>query len=130
MYETPLFIFVSVQSGIECSGTFPRSKSECKIERCRYRRVDFSYKSQCEVGFLYDYNKVKRVNSITVDMQNALLKEVLDAALKGTGFKAEIENDMIIIKEAVAKDEKKEVRIAGKVMDEKKIPLPRCCNCD
>lgn len=31
---------------------------------------------------------------------------------------------MIIIKEAVAKDEKKEVRIAGKVMDEKKIPLP------
>lgn len=81
-------------------------------------------KSQCDMGFLYDYNKTKSVKNITVKMQNALLSEVLTKALKGTGFIAEIENDMIIIKE-VSKDEKKEARtIKGKVTDHKKEPLP------
>lgn len=81
-------------------------------------------KSQCDMGFLYDYNKVKTVNNITVKMQNALLSDVLVSALKGTGFIAEIENNMIIIKEA-PKDEKKEARtIKGKVTDHKKEALP------
>lgn len=81
-------------------------------------------KSQCDMGFLYDYNKVKTVNNITVKMQNALLSDVLVSALKGTGFIAEIENNMIIIKEA-PKDEKNEARtIKGKVTDHKKEALP------
>ena len=81
-------------------------------------------KSQCNMGFLYDYNKIKTVNNITVKMRNALLSEVLVNALRGTGFIAEIENDMIIIKEA-PKDEKKEAKtIMGKVTDHKKEALP------
>ena len=81
-------------------------------------------KSQCDMGFLYDYNKIKTVNNITVKMQNALLSEVLVNALRGTGFIAEIENNMIIIKEA-PKDEKKEAKmITGKVTDHKKEVLP------
>lgn len=81
-------------------------------------------KCQCDMGFLYDYNKIKTVNNITVKMQNALLSEVLVNALKGTGFIAEIENNMIIIKEA-PKDEKKEAKtITGKVTDQKKEALP------
>ena len=81
-------------------------------------------KSQCDMGFLYDYNKIKTVNNITVKMRNALLAEVLVNALRGTGFIAEIENDMIIIKEA-PKDEKKEAKtIMGKVTDHKKEALP------
>ena len=81
-------------------------------------------KSQCDMGFLYDYNKIKTVNNITVKMQNALLSEVLVNALRGTGFIAEIENNMIIIKEA-PKDEKKEAKtIMGKVTDHKKEALP------
>lgn len=43
-------------------------------------------KGQCDMGFLYDYNKIKSVKNITVNMQNALLSEVLVNALKGTGF--------------------------------------------
>ncbi len=81
-------------------------------------------KGQCDMGFLYDYNKIKSVKNITVNMQNALLSEVLVNALKGTGFVAEIESNMIIIKEA-SKDEKKEARtIKGKVSDQKKEALP------
>ncbi|KIO43321.1 MULTISPECIES: SusC/RagA family TonB-linked outer membrane protein [Sanguibacteroides] len=121
----PLCLFLLVFNlGLNAAVHSQDQRVSVKLKDAGIEELISAIKSQCEVGFLYDYNKVKRVNSITVDMQNALLKEVLDAALKGTGFKAEIENDMIIIKETVAKDEKKEVRIAGKVMDEKKIPLP------
>ena len=63
-------------------------------------------KSQCDMGFLYDYNKTKVVKNITVSMQNALLSEVLTQALKGTGFIADIENNMIIIKEAPLNQQK------------------------
>ncbi len=80
-------------------------------------------KSQCDMGFLYDYNKTKVVKNITVSMQNALLSEVLTQALKGTGFIADIENNMIIIKEAPLNQQKEARTIKGRVTDNKKTPL-------
>lgn len=81
-------------------------------------------KSQCDMGFLYDYNKIKSVKNITMNVKNALLSDVLTRALEGTGFVAEIENDMIIIKEAPVNQEKEARVIKGKVTDNKKSPLP------
>lgn len=76
------------------------------------------------MGFLYDYNKTKSVKNITVNMRNVLLSEVLSEALKGTGFVAEIENSMIIIKEAPLNQQKEARIIKGRVTDHKKNPLP------
>lgn len=81
-------------------------------------------KSQCDMGFLYDYGKTKAVKNITVSMQNALLSDVLSEALKGTGFVAEIENSMIIIKEIVRGEQKNARVIKGLITDENKNPLP------
>lgn len=81
-------------------------------------------KSQCDMGFLYDYSKMNMVKNITVKMRNALLSDVLSEALKGTGCVAEIENGMIIIKETPSFQQKKTRTIKGKVMDSKKTPLP------
>lgn len=81
-------------------------------------------KKQCDVGFLYDHSKTKVVDNITIKAQNALLSDVLVDALKGTGFVAEMENNMIIIKERLEDQKTKNYVLKGLVTDAKKIPLP------
>lgn len=81
-------------------------------------------KSQCDMGFLYDYNKTKSVKNITIDVKDVLLSEALEQALKGTGLVAEIENNMIIIK-LVTREGSEEIRkVKGVVVDKMKLPLP------
>lgn len=55
-------------------------------------------KQQCDVGFIYDYGRVKGVGNITLRVENGELSEVLGQALAGTGFYAEIENNTIILR--------------------------------
>lgn len=64
------------------------------------------------------------MKNITVSMQNVLLSEVLVKALAGTGFVAEIENNMIIIKEAPQNQQKEARTIRGRVTDNAKASLP------
>ena len=56
-------------------------------------------KSQCDVGFIYDYNKIKNIPSITIDVKNKPIKDVLNQALQGSGFIAIIEDNTIIFQQ-------------------------------
>lgn len=81
-------------------------------------------KRQCDVGFLYDHNKTSRVNNITVSLKNALLSDVLKEALKGTGFEAVFEGNMIVIQEIKRENPEKCHGVVGVVRDKKRNPLP------
>lgn len=57
-------------------------------------------KQQCDVGFLYDYGKIKDVTSITIQAKDETLPVVLDKALKGTGLVAEVQDNIIVVRKA------------------------------
>lgn len=74
-------------------------------------------KKQCNVGFVYDYNRIKEIPAITIDVKDGLITDVLDEALQGSGFKAEIENNTIIIRKLeMQQHNSREVKVKGKVM--------------
>ena len=82
-------------------------------------------KRQCDVGFIYDYNKTKDLKGITVTAVNEEISAVLEQALRGTGFTAEIDNNTIILrKSAVPQTVQVAKRISGQVMDKSGNALP------
>ena len=120
-----LCIFLLVfNMGLNAAVHSQNQRVSVKLKNAGIEDLIVAIKSQCDMGFLYDYGKTKAVKNITVSMQNALLADVLSEALKGTGFVAEIENSMIIIKEIVRGEQKKARVIKGLITDEGKSPLP------
>ena len=118
-----IFLFV-FNSGLNAAVHSQNQRVSIELKHASIEDLIVAIKSQCDMGFLYDYNKTKSVKNITVNMRNVLLSEVLSEALKGTGFVAEIENSMIIIKEAPLNQQKEARIIKGRVTDHKKNPLP------
>lgn len=82
-------------------------------------------KQQCDVGFVYDYNKMKDMGRITVKVENEEISSVLEQALQGSGFTAEIEDNTIILrKQAIPQAVKAAKMVTGKVMDKSGNVLP------
>ena len=118
-----IFLFV-FNFGLNAAVHSQNQRVSIELKHASIEDLIVAIKSQCDMGFLYDYNKTKSVKNITVNMRNVLLSEVLVKALTGTGFVAEIENDMIIIKEIVRGEQKKVRVIKGLITDGSKNPLP------
>ena len=118
-----IFLFV-FNFGLNAAVHSQNQRVSIELRNASIEDLIVAIKSQCDMGFLYDYNKTKSVKNITVNMQNVLLSDVLTKALAGTGFVAEIENNMIIIKEAPQNQQKEARTIKGRVTDSKKAPLP------
>ncbi|MFR5656532.1 MAG: SusC/RagA family TonB-linked outer membrane protein [Butyricimonas faecihominis] len=118
-----IFLFV-FNFGLNAAVHSQNQRVSIELKNASIEDLIVAIKSQCDMGFLYDYNKTKSVKNITINMQNVLLSDVLTKALAGTGFVAEIENNMIIIKEAPQNQQKEARTIKGRVTDGKKVPLP------
>ena len=78
---------------------------------------------QYDIGFIYDYNKLKDLHVADIDVEDATIEQVLELALKGTGFVGEIRNGVIVIK----KEEKPHDSPLEKPADEcqRRIPSGR-----
>lgn len=62
----PLCLFLLVFNlGLNAAVHSQDQRVSVKLKDAGIEELISAIKSQCEVGFLYDYNKVKRVNSIT-----------------------------------------------------------------
>ncbi|WP_270547537.1 STN domain-containing protein [Butyricimonas paravirosa] len=118
-----IFLFV-FNFGLNAAVHSQNQRVSIELKNASIEELIRAIKSQCDMGFLYDYSKTKSVKNITVSMQNVLLSEVLVKALAGTGFVAEIENNMIIIKEAPQNQQKEARTIRGRVTDNAKASLP------
>ena len=118
-----IFLFV-FNFGLNAAVHSQNQRVSIELKNASIEDLIVAIKSQCDMGFLYDCDKTKSVKNITVNMQNVLLSEVLSKALLGTGFVAEIENNMIIIKEAPLNQQKEARTVKGRVTDNKKAPLP------
>lgn len=84
--------------------------------------LDF-LKSQTGMQFFYQKGVVSEVAKVTVDMKNATLEQVLDKVLVENGYSYEILDEVVIVRRMEPKEKTPRV-IVGKVVDEKKVPMP------
>ncbi len=74
--------------------------------------------------FMYNQEDLDKAGKVSVNVKAAGIEEILRACLKGTGLTYVIEDAVIVLKPVKEDEKKKEIRIAGRVTDEAKQPLP------
>jgi len=80
---------------------------------------------QTGYDFIYDHDILNNIDFISLHIQNASIKEVLEKCLKGQPLKFNIAEKSIVIEKDQAKDNQGQtVSVSGKVTDSKGQPLP------
>lgn len=82
---------------------------------------------QTNLSFLFNPSQTMEVGRISVKATNETVKSVLDRIFDETNLAYRFRDDLIVIyqaKEAGIDEKRKEIRIAGRVTDETKMPLP------
>ena len=82
-----------------------------------------------KMGYTFVYNDqvVKNVGKVSVNITSSDIKYILAKCLEGTSLDFYIEDNIVVIKskaEQARETERKPVTVKGKVVDEKKQPLP------
>lgn len=117
-----LFVF---NLNLNASVFSQHQKLSLQLQNASVEELISAIKRQCDVGFIYDYEKVKDAGGITVNVKDGILSEVLQKALDKTGLIAEIENNLIIIKRIETQQKQPLAQtLKGQVTDEKGNPLP------
>ena len=94
-----LCIFLLVfNMGLNAAVHSQNQRVSVKLKNAGIEDLIVAIKSQCDMGFLYDYGKTKAVKNITVSMQNALLADVLSEALKGKRLFGESKKKPVLLK--------------------------------
>lgn len=83
---------------------------------------------QTALSFVFNTELTKDFGRISVKADNEAVESVLRRVLANTGLTYRFEGDIIVIRQqelSTAQQEvKKEITIVGKVVDEKKVPIP------
>ena len=103
---------------------FTQKKVSLDFEKANMLEIIQELRQQTGYKFFFNHNELKKVKDVSVKFVDEELEQVLDALLGKVNLSYRIEQGVIIIVPGKVKNEEKEVRIIGKVTDEKKQPLP------
>lgn len=79
---------------------------------------------QTKLDFLYNYNLMGSKGRINIKAENKELVSVLEELLTGLGLEYTFDDKVVVIREKAFTPQGTEYRIEGKVLDNKKQPLP------
>ena len=81
-------------------------------------------KANTDYEFVYRRESLGDFKVKSVELKDATLKQVLDQVLCQNGLGYEIVDKIVIIRKLAVSQQKKEIKITGKVTDLKKLPIP------
>ena len=117
-----LFLFLVV-SGM--ASTYSQNvRFTFSLENVALTEVFSQIRQQSDYTFIFNTDDVRDVKVKSLQVTDMSIEEVLSVALKGTSFTFRIEDGIVVIQ---MKDEEKKFHaavVSGKVVDEKKHPLP------
>ena len=126
-----LFLFVFVASLHVSAALHSQNKMvTLHLEGVSLEEVIQSLKLQTDYGFFYniDSKDIKKMTSISVDVKNMALEDVLSQILRGTNLSYTIVNDVVILnaRSAVVVNDSlgQNHMLVGRVLDMNKEPLP------
>ena len=81
-------------------------------------------KANTDYEFVYRRESLENLKVKSVELKDATLKQVLDQVLRQNGFDYEIVDKIVIVRKLALNQQKKEIKITGRVTDEKGEALP------
>ena len=120
---TFLFVFLGI---INTHGTvYSQNEQQVTISMKNAYLKDILWEIQRQTTFVFMYHEedLDKVGKVNVEAKASTVEKILSDCLKGTGLTYVFQNEVIVLK-PLDDEKKKEIRIAGKVTDEEKAPLP------
>ena len=81
-------------------------------------------KNNSDYEFVYRTEILGDTKVKNLELTNVTLKEILDIVLRQNGFDYEIVDKVVAIRKLAVTQQRKEIKISGKVTDEQKQPMP------
>lgn len=124
MRLTMLFLLMTF---VSLTATALGQRATIKLDNVDLQVAFNEIKQKMGYTFVYNDQVVKNVGKVSVNVTSSDIKYILAKCLEGTSLDFYIEDNIVVIKskaEQARETERKPVTVKGKVVDEKKQPLP------
>ena len=124
MRLTMLFLLMTF---VSLTATALGQRTTIKLDNVDLQVAFNEIKQKMGYTFVYNDQVVKNVGKVSVNVTSSDIKYILAKCLEGTSLDFYIEDNIVVIKskaEQARETERKPVTVKGKVVDEKKQPLP------
>lgn len=121
---TLLFVLLGVMSTNAAVYSQTEQQISLSMKDTYLKDVLWAIERQTTFVFMYNQEDLDKVGKISVNIKAADIEKILKECLRGTGLTYVIEDAVIVLKPVRDDEKKKEIRIAGRVTDEEKQPLP------
>ncbi len=120
-----LFLLVFFTFSLTANVRAQKEKVNLNLKDVSMKTLFEEIQRQTSFYFVFSAEQTQRLGMFTVEAKNESLEKVLDRIFANTGFVYEFNKDLIIVRpRADVAQAKREIRVVGKVTDEKKLPLP------
>ena len=112
---------------VSLTATALGQRTTIKLDNVDFQVAFNEIKQKMGYTFVYNDQVVKNVGKVSVNVTSSDIKYILAKCLEGTSLDFYIEDNIVVIKskaEQARETERKPVTVKGKVVDEKKQPLP------
>lgn len=121
---TLLFVLLGIMSTNASVYSQTEQQISLSMKDSYLKDVLWAIERQTTFVFMYNQEDLDKVGKISVNIKAADIEKILKECLKGTGLTYVIEDAVIVLKPVKDDEKKKKIRIAGRVTDEEKQPLP------
>lgn len=117
-----LFVLLSVS--VSAASYSQNARFTVVLNDASLTEVFSTIRKSGEFTFIYNVDDVRNIRVKSLNMREATIQEILDEALRGTGFVYRIEDHVVVIQSQDTKGKDVAVRVKGWVFDTKNVPLP------
>lgn len=121
---TLLFVLLGIMSTNAAVYSQTEQQISLSMKDTYLKDVLWAIERQTTFVFMYNQEDLDKVGKVSVNIKATDIEKILRECLKGTGLTYVIEDAVIVLKPVKDDEKKKEIRIAGRVTDEEKQPLP------
>ena len=101
-----------------------RQQVTLSMKAVSLKDVLWAIERQTSFVFMYNEEDLDKIGKVDVDVQGDDIRTILNVCLKGTTLTYVLQDNVIVLKPTIPQKTVKEVLLKGKVVDEKKEPLP------
>lgn len=120
------FVFVLLGMLHVHANVYPQNGQQVKLsmKEASLKDVLWAIESQTSFVFMYNEEDLDKIGKVNVDVQGNDIRTILNACLKNTDLTYVLQDEVIVLKPAIPQKTVKELVLKGKVVDERKEPLP------
>ena len=111
--------------GVSAKVSAQQEKVDLDFKNVSVKQLFLEIQKQTNLSFIFSMEQVAAVGNVSIKTEQEAVEDVLKRIFKDTKLTFEFSGNLIIIRTIDSEKEKpKEIKITGKVVDEKKQPLP------